>query len=345
MQIFSNKCKVNGAKNNFEMSAKLKFEEAIVSGIAGDTKSAIRRAKVIINSITNFKSIQETQIPEVDSLLAETYLQCGRWLMDYKIDSAAVILNEFLKPAAEEAKKIHEQRSKSTCSLLSSSCFTLGDFVANLYDTIERRVQSHEWKVAGLAADNRSKELAKCEALLQEKKKLYASEDKRLKKNKAKILNGIEREYKDIAVHTNSIRREVQMDTKERDSVEASLNSYLSSAISSFGTALAHCDYTSDNSKYLFRMISLWFRYKPGVVDSNNINTLIGKLLQEIPSFRFIPLIYQLFSRIDIADDSTSSQKIGTQNTSPFQSVLQNLVSRICIDHPYHSLLQLLGKI
>ena len=50
------------------MSAKLKFEEAKVSGIDDDTKSAIRRAKVIINSITDFKSIQETTISEVDSL-------------------------------------------------------------------------------------------------------------------------------------------------------------------------------------------------------------------------------------------------------------------------------------
>ncbi len=46
--------------------------------------------------------------------------------------------------------------------------------------------------------------------------------------------------------------------------------------------------------------------------------------------------MYQIFSRIEAADQS--SFEVNT-----FQSTLKNLVTRICIDHPYHGIIQLIA--
>jgi ataxia telangiectasia mutated family protein len=48
-------------------------------------------------------------------------------------------------------------------------------------------------------------------------------------------------------------------------------------------------------------------------------------------------LIYQIFSRIDSSSDP--NRRIG----DAFQPVLHNLVCKICIDHPYHGLIQLIA--
>lgn len=50
-----------------------------------------------------------------------------------------------------------------------------------------------------------------------------------------------------------------------------------------------------------------------------------------------MPLIYQIFSRTDGSPDPNT--RVGND----FQTVLQNLICKICIDHPYHGLIQLIA--
>jgi len=56
-----------------------------------------------------------------------------------------------------------------------------------------------------------------------------------------------------------------------------------------------------------------------------------------VPSFKFLPLMQQIFSRLDLPDQLASS----AQNT--FNHTLSQLVFRICRDHPYHSAFSLLS--
>lgn len=61
---------------------------------------------------------------------------------------------------------------------------------------------------------------------------------------------------------------------------------------------------------------------------------LSDKTFNSFSSYHFVPLIYQIFSRVDASIDPTSNN---------FQSVLQNLVCIICIEHPYHGIIQLIA--
>ena len=55
-------------------------------------------------------------------------------------------------------------------------------------------------------------------------------------------------------------------------------------------------------------------------------------LIRGCPSFKFVPLQYQIVSRLG-------------SSTSDSQEVLCELISKMCQDHPYHTLPQLLAII
>ncbi|OQU97453.1 hypothetical protein CLAIMM_03382 isoform 1 [Cladophialophora immunda] len=78
-------------------------------------------------------------------------------------------------------------------------------------------------------------------------------------------------------------------------------------------------DYPSDT----LRFIALWLNQ----AESPTANAAVRKYLDSVPTLKFAPLVNQLSSRLlDIQDD--------------FQTLLKDLMFRICSDHPYHSLYQ-----
>lgn len=57
-----------------------------------------------------------------------------------------------------------------------------------------------------------------------------------------------------------------------------------------------------------------------------------------------MPLIYQIFSRIDSSLDMDQDEYTSTEAYhEEFQNVLIKLIARICMDHPYHGLVQLIA--
>ena len=78
----------------------------------------------------------------------------------------------------------------------------------------------------------------------------------------------------------------------------------------------------------------LWFKNRQRKDTRDIVNQLIKLHLSQIPSYRFVPLTYQLFSRID---------KIHDDNRNGFQKTLREVVLKICSEHPYHGLVQLLA--
>ncbi|CAM9924376.1 unnamed protein product, partial [Hapterophycus canaliculatus] len=52
---------------------------------------------------------------------------------------------------------------------------------------------------------------------------------------------------------------------------------------------------------------------------------------QQVPSYKFIPLTYQISSRV------------GSTGDPSFRAYVHRLILRLCREHPHHSLLQLLA--
>ncbi len=238
----------------------MNLEEARILHSNGNTTAAVRTCKLIISSIDQM-SLDESE--ELSFLNGETLLQCGTWLIKHKIDAAAIVLNKYVRRAAQQAQEIHKNHhSARSTELLSSTHFVLAEFVANLYDSVEKRVNSQEWKSLGNVAEGRKKELDEVTKLIRSCKKSTH------KSKKSHEIN--------LRIEQGKLKKEVEMDLRERNAVEESVESYLRLAIRAYGVALSHCTELSLHSKHVFRLVSLWFRNANGEGKGGDINSLIA---------------------------------------------------------------------
>jgi ataxia telangiectasia mutated family protein len=58
------------------------------------------------------------------------------------------------------------------------------------------------------------------------------------------------------------------------------------------------------------------------------------KTTKEVQSYKFIPLVYQIASRLGSSKDA--------QGSTNFQNALASLLKKMAIDHPYHTIFQVL---
>jgi ataxia telangiectasia mutated family protein len=66
----------------------------------------------------------------------------------------------------------------------------------------------------------------------------------------------------------------------------------------------------------------------------DTVNRILKSSISQIPSYRLVPLTYQLFSRID---------EVQGDDKSGFQNILRDVVYKICSEHPYHGIVQILA--
>lgn len=80
----------------------------------------------------------------------------------------------------------------------------------------------------------------------------------------------------------------------------------------------------------VFRLISLWLANSITPFVNDRMKTTIEK----VPTHKFISMIYQISSRLDIVTDEWQKD---------FQKVLSRLLEKIIQDHPHHSIYQLIA--
>ena len=82
----------------------------------------------------------------------------------------------------------------------------------------------------------------------------------------------------------------------------------------------------------LLRFISLWFSNSSDLV----INGEVSKLLKDIPSHKFVYLMYQIAARLSAPNRAEEYS---------FATVLSELVSRCAREHPLHTMPILLALV
>ena len=330
------------------ISIQLQLEESNILMCSGDVTRAIRNSELVVGHIMNKQHDQllesdASKSYHYDSLLAQALFSTGQWMTRYKTVPARTILQNYLKPGLQIAESLYKKKNDDcNKAQLVSTSLALAEFVANLYDGVSSRIKSHEWKKTGIAAKQRETDLKNCEILYESTRQKYIEAKRIFSKRKSigesQELVSLEREYREISVHFGTLKKEVGLDTKERLAVEESRSEYLYQALLSFGSALSmssHNEVTSDMSRYMFRMLSLWFENSEFLENDKNIHEIMMKIVKKVPSYRFLPLTYQIFSRVESCASSN-----GEIN---FNKTLQTLIKIICIDHPYHGLVQLIA--
>ena len=104
-----------------------------------------------------------------------------------------------------------------------------------------------------------------------------------------------------------------------------SRDAFLCKAIEMYSRALEASDDFDDDSA--IRLCSLWFSNFE--YDGGGFQDLVGEALQRVPSRKFVFLAHQITARM--SDKASNSRD---------QENLQDLVTRMCREHPFHSLYQ-----
>uniref|UniRef100_A0A2P2L2S5 Serine/threonine-protein kinase ATM n=1 Tax=Rhizophora mucronata TaxID=61149 RepID=A0A2P2L2S5_RHIMU len=136
-------------------------------------------------------------------------------------------------------------------------------------------------------------------------------------------------ENADYAVKIQEVQRQLAMDNEEAEKLQDDRDNFLCLALDGYKRCLVIGE--KYDVRVVFRLISLWFSLSSRTNVVNNMRNTIT----EVKSYKFVPLIYQIASRMGSTRDS-----IGPHS---FQCALVSLVKKMAIDHPYHSIFQLLA--
>lgn len=296
----------------------LRLEDAKIMKSQNNLDGAIMTAKMIANYLVNAKS-KSTDVVQ-DQICADSLLLGGLWMAENNVDSVETIYSSFEKAARLAKQTCRREQSNSNIHRSSMSSFKLGEFAANLYNSVLVRVSSEAWRRRRIAANERKQELRAVASRLSELQKKSRAPNEDIMD--ARIINA-------------TLSREVLIDDRELQCIEKSIQRYLRLSFESYCIALKLAPTTMAGvSKHVFQLLSLWFKNCQRKETQDIVNDLLKSNLSQIPSYRLVPLTYQLFSRID---------EIPEDGDSGFQDILRDVVLKICSDHPYHSIVQILA--
>ncbi|KAG6746015.1 hypothetical protein POTOM_050526 [Populus tomentosa] len=272
-----------------------RLEEAKLLRAQGQLEMAISLAKYISQ---NCHSNQEG---------SDVYRLVGKWLAETRSSNSRTILEKYLKPAVSVAEA-HKTTNKKSIERQSQAHFHLAHYADALFKSCEERLTSSEWQAAMRLRKHKAAEL---EALVK------------------RLRSSTKGEKNDYSVKILELQRQLAMDKEEAEKLKDDRDNFLSLALEGYKRCLVIGD--KYDVRVVFRLVSLWFSLS---LRQNVINNMLDTI-EEAQSYKFVPLVYQIASRMGSSKDS-----LGPHN---FQFALASLVKKMAIDHPYHTIFQLLA--
>ncbi|KAI9695841.1 MAG: Serine/threonine-protein kinase tel1 [Bogoriella megaspora] len=153
---------------------------------------------------------------------------------------------------------------------------------------------------------------------LRRQKKAEVDELSQLLKNDRLKKQRTSNENKQIKHQLSKAQQWYDIDNREYERLESSRNMLLKHSLENYLRTLQASD-RHDTS--VLQFFALWLENaESGIADD-----AVGQHLDQVPSFKFAVLMNQLSSRIQ-------------KQEKPFQNLLQSLVFRVCVEHPYHGM-------
>eukprot|EP01018_Ginkgo_biloba_P024682 Gb_40159 [translate_table: standard] len=273
-----------------------RLEEAKLLRAQGQHEMAVNLAKYIM------------QHYDIGDESADVYRLTGKWLAENRSSSSRTILEHYLKRAVELAEVKHAGNEKKWIAKQCRTHFCLAHYTDALFRSYEDRLASREWQAALQLRRHKAKEL---EALI-----------KRLKS----FTKG---EKTDYTVKILELQKQLAMDMEEAKRLQDDKDSFLMLALESYQRCLVTGE--KYDIRVVFRLVSLWFNLS---TNQNVVDSML-EAIKKVQSYKFLPLVYQIASRMGGSRDSQGPQS--------FQFALTFLVKKMAVDHPYHTIFQLLA--
>uniref|UniRef100_A0A452TT31 Serine-protein kinase ATM n=1 Tax=Ursus maritimus TaxID=29073 RepID=A0A452TT31_URSMA len=251
-------------------------------------------------------SILKQMIKKLDVLVGITWPQliyaeclrvCGTWLAETCLENPAVIMQTYLEKAVEVARNYDGESSDELKNGKMKAFLSLARFSDTQYQRIENYMKSSEF------------------------------ENKQALLKRAKEEVGLLREHKiQTNRYTVKVQRELELDECALRALKEDRKRFLCKAVENYISCLLSGE---GHDMWIFRLCSLWLE-NSGVSEVNGMMKIDG---MKIPSYKFLPLMYQLAARM-------GTKMMGGLG---FHEVLNNLISRIAMDHPHHTLFIILA--
>ncbi|KAI3512910.1 hypothetical protein L1887_20232 [Cichorium endivia] len=272
-----------------------RVEEAKLLRAQGQHEMAINLAKYISE---NRKRNEEA---------ADVYRLVGKWLAETRSSNSRTILEKYLKNAVNLADK-HRSTDKKSVARQAQTHFQLAHYADALFRSYEERLTSNEWQAAMRLRKHKTKEL---DALYR------------------RLKNSSKGDKTDYSVKIQELQKQLAMDKEEAEKLQQDRDNFLSIALEGYKRCLVIAD--KYDVRVVFRLVSVWFGLSTRQIVVNGMLSTI----KEVQSCKFIPLVYQIASRLGSSKDS--------QGPNTFQFALVSLLKKMAIDHPYHTIFQLLA--
>uniref|UniRef100_A0A8C0AYU6 non-specific serine/threonine protein kinase n=1 Tax=Buteo japonicus TaxID=224669 RepID=A0A8C0AYU6_9AVES len=235
--------------------------------------------------------------PRMKLMYTECLRLCGSWLAETCLENPTVIMQKYLEKAVEIAASHSGESSDELKKGKMKAFLSLARFSDNQYQRIENYMKSSEF-------ENKQALLKKA------KEEVGLFRQRRFQANR----------------YTVKVQRELELDECAIRALTEDRKRFLCKAVENYISCLLSGE---EYDMWIFRLCSLWLE-NSGV---DRVNEMMKKNAEKIPSYKFLPLMYQLAARM-------GTKRMGGLG---FHEVLNNLMSRISMDHPHHTLFIILA--
>ncbi|XP_057606316.1 serine-protein kinase ATM isoform X6 [Hippopotamus amphibius kiboko] len=235
--------------------------------------------------------------PNLKLIHTECLRVCGTWLAETCLENPTVIMQTYLEKAVEVAGNYDGESNDGLRNGKMKAFLSLARFSDTQYQRIENYMKSSEF------------------------------ENKQALLKRAKEEIGLLREHKiQTNRYTIKVQRELELDECALRALKEDRKRFLCKAVENYINCLLSGE---AHDMWIFRLCSLWLE-NSGVSEVNGMMKRDG---MKIPSYKFLPLMYQLAARM-------GTKMMGGLG---FHEVLNNLISRVAMDHPHHTLFIILA--
>uniref|UniRef100_A0A8C3RPQ8 non-specific serine/threonine protein kinase n=1 Tax=Chelydra serpentina TaxID=8475 RepID=A0A8C3RPQ8_CHESE len=267
------------------------LEEAQVFWAKKEESLALSILKEMIKKLdTNWFQVEND--PSLRLIYTECLRLCGNWLAETCLENPTVIMQKYLEKAVEIAGSHSGDSSDELKSGRMKAFLSLARFSDTQYQRIENYMKSSEF-------ENKQALLKKA------KEEIGLLKEHKVQKNR----------------YTVKVQRELELDECAIRALSEDRKRFLCKAVENYINCLLSGE---EHDMWIFRLCSLWLE-NSGVFE---VNGMMKTDAEKIPSYKFLPLMYQLAARM-------GTKIMGCLG---FHEVLNNLISRISLDHPHHTL-------
>eukprot|EP00095_Tigriopus_kingsejongensis_P008209 maker-scaffold895_size84271-snap-gene-0.31 protein:Tk08209 transcript:maker-scaffold895_size84271-snap-gene-0.31-mRNA-1 annotation:"serine-protein kinase atm" len=245
--------------------------------------------KMAIAILENLISLVEKKPRESIGLLSESLLTLGKWYSHEKVQSHSTVDGLFQK-----ALDLYGHCQDFDKEKKSEAFIAMAKFSDEQYQKRQEYVLSKEFE------NKQAQRIRVAESV--------------------KDLGGVQgaKGNQDVTKSRIIFDRSAKNDEIEDHSILKERNRYLETAVMNYASALSIS--SRDQATAMFRFISLWFNN----ASNERVNMIVKKFISTLPTFKLIPLMYQLAARLSATE-------------SPFQTLLVALLVRCVTDHPFHA--------